>query len=198
MIDIAIVVIVLILLIWIMRGSSNNPIILSDTDGYGVPYVKPPPVPFGIGGSCMGSDAKFIINTNDCKGMQNNVNTDGTCGIPTCDQDAEDQMVFTSNPIGADATVGLPKASQADCLAIGGTVIGNGCRSYMIKKSSLNPKTKYFGPLALSQETSDVMKNKVTANPIGTFYTDSAVNCAGKYDPASKICSFNWYTFSTD
>lgn len=198
MYDIAILVVVLIILIWAMRGSSNNPITEPDTVGFGVPYIKPLPVPLSIGGSCLKSGGKFVVSPADCKSMQRSINPDNTCAVPVCADQADDQMVFTNIPTGADATVRLPKASQQDCSAIGGIYVnGDICQTYMIKKSNLNPNTKYYGFLASNQETPELAKNKVSG-PIGTFFSDTADGCAGgKYDPTTKICSFNWYSFAT-
>lgn len=195
MLEIAILIVVLIILIWLMRDSSNNPITAPDTDGYGVPYVKPPPAPLGIGGSCMkGSNGtSWVINPAECKEF---ANADGTCGIPVCSNGGNSQLVFTNVPLGADATVKLPKADQAGCSAIGGNFVNGSCQTYMIKKSSLNSKTKYFGPLAPTAENADNLKNKVSSG-LGTFYSTTADGCAGgKYDPTTKVCSFNWYAFT--
>jgi hypothetical protein len=65
----------------------------------------------------------------------------------------------------------------------------------MIKKSSLNDKTKYYGPMSPDME--EKTKASKVADQIGTYYSASQEACAGKYDPTSKTCNFNWYSFST-
>lgn len=191
MFEVIIAVIIAVLFIIIMQVHRNTPITAPDSTTYGVPYVPPPPAPMGIGGTCMTPQGSYVIAPAACKVVGSN-NTDGTCSIPTCANTSADQLVFTPTALGADAMVKLPKATQADCQAIGGTYVNGPCQAYLIKKSSLNDKTKYFGP-----STDTKLKNKVTQYPIGTFYTNKAADCAGVYDPATKICSFDYYAFST-
>ena len=195
MIELAAVIVLLILLIWIFRGSSNNPIIAKDTEGYGVPYVPPPPFPITIGGTCIGTGSNYVINAANCKLLQYQTNPDGTCAVPTCSSPSAEQLVFTSSATGADATVRLPGVDANTCTNVGGVFSGNTCQTYMIKKSSLNNKTKYYGPLSPSME--EKTRAALIANQVGTYYSSSQDACAGKYDPATKICKFNWYSFTS-